>query len=408
MLWRHTDFLKLWAGQTMALFGSQIKFLALPLTAILLLDASPAQMGILSAVGSLPALVIGLFIGVWVDRRRRRPLLIAADVGRAALVLIVPAAALAGILRMELLYIVAFGTGAFSLFFSVAYLAYLPTLVGRDHIIEGNSKLEVSRSAAEVAGPGLAGFLTQTLTAPAALIFNALSYLVSALFLAFIRTPEPEPARPESRQTVWQEARAGIRIVIGNPSLRAVAGCTGTLSLFNAVLETVWILYLTRYLAIDPGLLGIIFAGGSVGFLVGALAAERIIRRVGLGYAMIAGLMLATCSDLITPLAGGTPLMVAMLLIIAQFGFGIGSTTFGISQVSLRQTITPDQLQGRMNAVMQVISFGVVPVGALIGGVLGEAVGPRSTLLLGAAGEMLAIIWLLLSPVLLRRQQPAT
>ena len=399
MLWRHADFLKLWAGQTISLFGSQITFLALPLTAILLLEATPTQMGILSAVRALPALLIGLFVGVWVDRRRRRSILMLADFARAGVLLIVPAFALAGLLCMEVLYVVAFAAGGLGLLFGVAYQSYLPNLIGREQLVEANSKLELSRSAAEIAGPGLAGALAQWLTAPVALVVDAFSYLVSALSLSFIRTPEPEPKPPETHQSIWQEAREGIRVVLNNPSLRAIAGCNGTLNLFNSLLETVWILYLTQNLQIEPGLLGIIFTGGSFGFLVGAVAAEHIIRRIGMGRAMIAGLLIATCSDLITPLASGTPLMIAALLIVGQAGFGIGLTTFSISQVSLRQMTTPDHQQGRMNAVMQMVGASVIPVGALLGGVLGEAIGLRTTMLIAVAGEMCAVLWLLWSPL---------
>jgi MFS family permease len=398
MLWRHADFLKLWAGQTISLFGSQITFLALPLTAILLLNATPAQMGILSAVRALPALLIGLFVGVWVDRRRRRSILIATDLARAVLLLVVPGFALAGILNIEVLYVVSFAAGALGLLFSVAYQSYLPTLIEREQLVEANSKLELSRSAAEIAGPGLAGALAQWLTAPVALFVDALSYLVSALSLSLIRTPEPE-LPPQSNQSVWQEAREGIRGVVNDPSLRAIAGYSATLNLFNSLLETGWILYLTQNLQIEPGLLGVIFTAGGVGFLGGAAAAARVIQRIGMGRAMIAGLLIATCSDLITPLARGTPLTVALLLIVGQIGFGIGITTFGVSQVSLSQIITPNDQRGRVNAVMQVIGAGVTPIGALLGGVLGEAIGIRSTMLIAVAGEMCAVLWLLWSPL---------
>ena len=405
-LWRHADFLKLWAGQTISSIGSQISFLALPLTAILILEATPTQMGLLSSIGALPSLFIGLFVGVWVDRRRRRPIMIAANVGRAILLLIIPIAALTGNLRIEYLYILGFLTGALGLFFSVASQSFLVTLVHKDQLVEANSKLEISRSAADMVGPGLAGALIQILTAPVAIAFDALSFVISALLLGWIRTPEPEMEVTEQPQPMLREARDGLRVVTDNSVLRALAGCLGTIGLFNAMLETVWILYLTRELNLAPGMIGVIFGVGSVGFLVGALVTARVTDRVGYGPAIILGVVVTFMSDLVTPLAAGTPIVIMIMLVIASFFFGIGLTMFSIGQVSLRQTITPVRLQGRMNASMEVIGSGVVPLGALLGGLLGETIGLRATLLLAVAGELSAFLWLYFSPVRTIRNLP--
>ena len=408
-LWRHPDFVKLWTGQTISLIGSQVTFLALPLTAVLVLNATPAQMGFLTAAGAIPSLLVGLFAGVWVDRRRRRPILIAADLGRAALLLLIPAAALLGVLRIEYLYIVAFLVGTLGLFFEVAHHSFLPSLVGRQQLVEGNSKLEISDSVAEIVGPGLAGGLVQLVTAPIAIAVDAISFLISALFLGLIRTPEPAPKPPDEQQNILGEAVEGLSLVSRNALLRAIAGSMSTLHLFNSVLEAVFVLYVTRELGIGPGLLGLIFASGSVGFLVGALLPGWVSRRFGLGSGIIGGLLLVGLSDLLIPLVGGSVVMIMRILVLmaAQFFFGLGLTIFNIGQVSVRQAVTPDHLQGRMNATMSFIAAGSVPLGGLLGGGLGEMIGLRPTLVLAALGEMLAVLWLILSPIRSLREQPA-
>lgn len=405
-LWRHPNFLKLWVGQTISQIGSQVSMLAMPLTAVLVLEATPAQMGVLEAAGALPSLLFGLLAGAWVDRRRRRPILVAADVGRAVALMFIPMAAILNLLRIEYLYGIAFVLSTLGLFFGVAYGPFLLSLVGRERLVEGNSKLELGRSAAGIVGPGLAGGLVQLITAPMAIALDALSFFVSGLFLGLIRRPEPLPKPAEQRQSIWREIGEGLRLVAGDPLLRPIAGCFGTISLFNSVLEAVVILYLTRELAIEPGLLGLIYASGSVGFLVGALLPEKVSRRFGLGPAITGGVLLAALGDLLVPLAGGSVTVVVLILIVAEFFLGLGLTIFNVGQVSLRQTATPDDLQGRMNATMRVIGASLVPLGALLGGAFGEAIGLRSTLILAALGEMLSAVWLLFSPLRSLREQP--
>jgi MFS family permease len=366
-------------------------------------------MGFLTAAGAIPSLLVGLFVGVWVDHRRRRPILIAADLGRAALLVVIPIAAILGVLRIEYLYIVVFVGGTLGLFFDVAHRSFLPSLVGREQLVEGNSKLEMSRSVAEIVGPGVAGGLVQLVTAPIAIAVNAISFLISALFLGLIRTPEPAPSPSEQRHNIWGEIGEGLRLVSGNRLLRAIAGCIGTVNLFNGVLEAVFVLYLTRELGIGPGLLGLIFAGGSVGFLLGTLLPGWVTRRFGLGPGIIGGLLLVGLSDLLIPLVDGSMVVVVVviLLMVAQFFFGLGFVIFSTGQVSLRQAITPDRLQGRMNATMSFIAGAVVPLGGLLGGGLGETIGLRPTLLLAALGEIFTVLWLLLSPMRSLREQPA-
>ena len=405
-LWGHADFVRLWTGQTISLVGSQVTFLALPLTAALTLRATPAQMGLLTAIGSLPSLVLGLPAGAWVDRHRRRPLLIAADLGRGLLLMAIPIAALLHALRIEHLYVIELLMGVLNLLFGVACCSFLPTLVGREQLVEGNSKLEVSRSVAEIAGPGLAGGLVQWVTAPIAV--DALSFLVSALFLGLIRAPEPEPAPAGERPRFLAEIGEGLGLVWGDRVLRAIAGCAGMVSLFNGALEAIYILYLTRELGMGAAMLGLSFAFGSVGFLAGALILGRVSHHFGLGPGIVGGLLLAGASDLLVPLLGrSVPLGVLFgLRVVAQFLFGLGLVIFNTGQVSLRQGVTPDRLQGRMNATLGFIGGAVVPLGGFLGGVLGGVLGLRATLVLAALGEMLSISWLLLSPIRTMRALP--
>jgi MFS family permease len=407
-LWRDVSFMKLWVGQAISLFGSQITFLALPLTAVLVLDATPAQMGVLMALEALPSPLVGLFVGVWVDRYRRRPILIVADLGRAVLLGVVPVAALLGLLRIEHLYLVCFLVSILGLSFDVAHRSFLPSLVGRELLVEANSKLELSNSVAEIAGPGVAGGLIQIVTAPIAIAVDAISYLISALLLALIRVSEPVPRAAEQQQNIREEIGEGFQLVLGDRLLRSIAGCLGTLYLFNGVLEAVFILYVTQELGIGAGLLGLIFAGGSVGLAVGALLLGRIVRRFGWGPGIMVGLLLVGLSDLLIPLVGGAVgvAMATAVLVTAQFLFGLGLVVFNAGQVSLRQARTPDALQGRMNATMGFLAGAVVPLGGLLGGMLGETIGLRPTLFLAAFGEMLSILWLLLSPLRSQRGQP--
>lgn len=407
-LWRHPDFLKLWVGQAVSQIGSQISFLALPLVATLALNATPLQMGLLTAASSLPALLVGLHAGVFVDRHRRRPVLIAGDIGRALVLGCVPLAWLSGHLSLALLYAVALVAGTLTLFFNVAYQALLPTLVPRDRLTDANGKLELSATAAQIAGPSLAGWLVRLLTAPLAVTLDALSYLLSALLLSRLRTREPQPAASARKRPIRSDIGTGLCVVVRDPLLRALVGGRGLLELFNAVLEAAFVLYVVRALGVGPALLGVNFSVGSVGFLVGALLPVRVSRRAGFGPATAGGLALVGFSDLLVPLAGGSLLVVVPLLVAAQFFFGLGLTVFNVNQVSLRQAVVPDHLRGRTGATVRVLATGLVPLGALAGGVLGELLGLRTTLILAALGDLLAAAWIWRSPLRLLRDLPST
>jgi MFS family permease len=405
-LWRHSDFRKLWTAHTIAQFGTQITFLAMPLTAILILDATAAQMGLLMAAMTLPALLIGLFVGVWVDRLQRRALLIASDIGRAILLVVVPLLAWFDLLRIEHLYVLAFLFGSLTLVFDIAYRSYLPSLIQRSQLVDGNSKLELSRSAAEIGGPGIAGGLIQIASAPFAILVHAVSLLVSAAFLGTIQAPESTPEREPDRR-VLREIREGLGFVFGNGVLRALAGCAASLGFFNAILEVVLLLYIAQELGLSPGVIGLVFAAGNIGFLTGALLPERLMKWIGLGPALGAGLLISGVGDVLVPLAGGPYILMLAILATAQFMFGLGFVIFKVNEVSLRQALTPDRLQGRMNATMSLMLNGIVPAGALAGGLLGVVLGLKTTLLIAATGEIMAILWLVLSPVWSLKTHPA-
>ena len=405
-LWLHRDFRRLWAGETISQTGTRVSMLALPLVAALTLDATPLQMGLLAALVNLPALVVGLFAGVLVDRWRRRRVLIAADLGRALLLALIPAAWLLDLLRIELLYAVTLLTETLSVFYVVAYRSYLPALVPRERLVEGNSKLELSRSAAEIGGPGLAGLLVQVASAPIAVVADACSFVVSAALIGSIRAREDEVEQLDDTRGVLREAAEGLRLVLGDRVLRAIAGATATATIFSTILEAVLILYLTRTLGLQPATIGFIFAAGSIGFLAGALLPDRLTRRFRLGPILAVSLAVVGLSDLLIPLAAGPRAVVIGLLIAAQFLFGIGLTVFNVNQVSLSQAVTPERLQGRMNATMLVLVSGATPLAALLGGLLGELLGLRTTLLLAALGELAAVLWIIMSPVSQLRTHP--
>jgi predicted MFS family arabinose efflux permease len=373
--------------------------LAFPLTAALTLDAGPGAMALLGAAGTLPTLLFGLFAGVWVDRLPRRPLLIGADLARAVLLGSIPVAALVGALRLPQLYVVAFLTGVCTLVFEVAYHAILPTLVPSEQLVEGNSKLALSRSAAEVAGPGLAGGLARVMTAPGAIALDAISFLVSAACLRHLRPSAALPPAQPVRRQLRVELGDGLRVIRGEPVLRALVGGLALLQLANAALETVVLLYLARTLGLGAATLGVVFAAGNVGFLAGALLPARMAAWFGVGPSIALALALTASSDLLVPLATGPTVIVIALLLLALGGFGLGHTIFNVHQVSLRQQLTPAALLGRVNATVLVLTAGLAPLGALLGGALGATLGLRATLFIAGGGELLAALWLAVSPV---------
>ncbi len=398
-LLRHPDFLKLWLGLTGSLFGMQVSGLALPLTAVLLLGASATEMGVLGAARWLPYLLVGLFAGVWLDRVRRRPVLIATHVGRAVLLASIPLAAVLNILHIELLYVVSFVLGGLMIFSDAAYQSLLPSLVERDELVEGNSKLELSRSLATIVGPGAGGWLVQVLSAPIAVAVDSLTFLVDAILVGLIRTPEPRPTGSRASPDVWREIGEGLRWVFGNPYLRPIQATSMSFICANSVWSTVYILFLTRDLKIDPTLLGLIFAAGGPGAVLGSALAGATARRWGLGPQIVISQILAGAAFMLIPVAASLPSAAVPLLMVGSFVSGFMITLGSIGELSLRQGITPQHLQGRMNATMRSLNWSTVTVGALIGGVLGDSIGLAPTLLVGTLASLLSALWVIFSPV---------
>jgi MFS family permease len=398
-LWRSSDFVKFWLGQTVSRFGSGITGIALPLTGVLLLAATPSQMGILSALDGAAVLAIGLFVGVWVDRVRRRPLLIATDLGRAFILGTVPLAALFGVLHIEQLYVVAALTGMFTVIFNVANQSFLPSLIPQTALVEGNSKLGVSDSLAEIGGPAVAGPLVQLVSAPFAVLFDALSFLFSAFCLGLIRKPEPPVAAAENRMSIWHELVQGLHEVLKNPLLRSLAGGVGAFNFFGNFVGALYALYVVRELHAAPIFLGFLIATGGVSALVGAFIAERVVRRFGLGLTAGATLFIYGATGLLIPLAAGPTAVALSFLFTSQLAGDASVSIHLIAEVSLRQSIVPGNMLGRTNASLQFLSQGVAPIGALLAGILGELIGLRLTILIGVLGVMAAGALLLLSPI---------
>jgi MFS family permease len=405
-LWRHPDFLKLWAGQTVSLGGSLVSRIALPLVAILTLEASPSEVALLRVADLVPGIVIGLFAGVWVDRLRRRPLMIWADVGRAILLGSIPLAALLGLLRLAQLLVVVFVASMFTALFEVAYHAYLPTLLTRDELVEGNSKLEASGAAIEVASFGLSGWLVQALTAPIAVLVDAVSFAVSALCLGAIRRPEPPAHEPATDQTTWLAIREGLRLVCADSVLRALAGAHATLSFALYLWLSMLLIFLTRDLGLPPTVYGVLFAIGGVCSLIGAMCAERVEQRLGLGPTLMLTLCVTSAGLWLVPLAAGPFLQVVVLVAMQQLADG-PATIFQIHERSLIQATVPTGSLGRVTASLRVLGWVAMLGGTVSGGLLGEAIGPRATMLVGAVAALPAVLWLVWSPVRSLPRQPA-
>ena len=409
-VWRNPEFRKRWAGQSASLVGSEVTRVGLPLTAVLFLGATPAQMALLEAIAAIPHVLVGLVAGVWVDRLRRRPIMIWADLGRAAALCAIPAAAMLGVLRVEQLYVVVALVATLTLFFDVAAFSFLPSFVPRAQLADANGKLAASASAAQVAGPGLAGVLVQALTAPIAIAVDAVSFVVSAAFLGLMRVPEGEPAASAGgeRPDAWREAKEGLRVLLADPVLRTAAGSGAAFNLFSQVFWAAYLIYVARELGAAPAVIGVAFAAGGVGGLVGALLAARTASRFGLGSTLV-GASLAYGVGF-WPVAAATPswpaLAVAVTLAAAHFFRALALAILSVNFAAVQQALVPDRLRGRVGSAMHVIAWGTLPVGSLIGGVLGEWVGLRATLVVGAMGGLVGFLWTVLSPVRAMREIP--
>jgi len=397
-LWQASEFRKLWLGDTVSQLGSQVTRLALPLTAIVFLSATPLHVAALTAVGSIAPAVIGLLAGVWVDRLPRRPLLIASDVGRALVLGSVPLAAACGLLHIEQLYAVQILAGGCTALADAAAQAYLPTLIGRDSVVEGNSKLQAARSATRIVGPSLAGVLLQILAAPAAILLDAASFVASAVCLLLIRQPEPAP-QPKKRPDLWGEMREGLYLVVRNRFLLPLARASAAYNLFAGMFVAVYALFMVRDLHLEAAMIGVIWAVGGVGGVIGGVLAGAAARRVGLGPAIIVGGVLLAAGHVAAPVAFGPPLVVVPLLATAGAVGNFGLVLWLVNSTSLTQQIVSPHTLGRVSATRQTLVLATVPLGALIGGLLAEAAGPRLVVGLAAVGTLGSMLSLVMSPI---------
>ena len=395
-LLRNPDFLKLWTGQTISSIGSRITREGLPMTAVVALGATPFEMGILNGASGVAVVLFGLIAGAWADRMRRRPILIATDFGRAAVLGLVPLLAWLHRLTIPHLYAIGAVAGVLTVLFDVSYQAYLPSLVERENVLEGNSRLALSESVAEIAGPGLTGVLVQWITAPLAILFDAISFLVSALSLLWIRKREAGPARAEDPH-IGREIKEGLRVCLQHPVLRALALRTGFGSFFMGFIGSMYILFAMRELKLNAALLGAVISVGGVSALVGAVAAEPVIRRIGYGPSLIASAMLAGCGALLLSLAHG-PASVSVAFLVASQCCDASWSVFSISDTTIRQSIAPDHVLGRVNSAMLLLFRGMYPAGAFVGGALAEKAGIRATIFAGAVGFIASNLFLIFEP----------
>ena len=398
-LWRHRDFRLLWAGQSVSELGSQVSSLAIPLLAIDRLHAGPFAIGLLTTMSTLPFLLVGLPAGAWIDRVRRRPVLIAADVGRAVVLGSVPAAWAFSVLTMTQLYLVSLTAGILTVFFDVAYQSYLPALVTREKLVEGNAKLAGSMAVAQVAGPATAGVLVEAVGAATAVLTDAASFVVSFLSLVAIRAPEdrPTPGRENSQTTLRTEIAEGLHFVWREPRIRNVSLATATSNLFGSMGLSVSLLFFRKQIHLSPARIGVLLTAGAAGGVLGAVLAARFARRFGLGRTILGAIVVCGIGELAYPLV--TPGNASALIIAGGFLASAGSVVYNVNQVSLRQALCPLPLQGRMNASVRTIVWGCMPIGAFVGGVLGATIGLRQTLWVAGIGAFTAFTWILFSPI---------
>lgn len=401
----NTDFRRLWGSFTITTFGSQISNLALPLTAALLLHASAWEMGVLVALEVLPFGLFGLFAGVWIDRGSKLQIVIASEIGRGVALLIVPVAAFSEWLSMPVLYVAGFAVGAGNAIGGAAAQVLMAQMVGRNRLIEANARIALGENAAQLTGPGIAGWLIQTFTAPFAIAIDAASFFASALLLRGIRPDMAPPKHPEP--DLWREIGEGLKLVWQNPVLRTLAWTVAGWQLLHHMQAAIMILFATRQLQLSAGMIGAAFVFAGLGCLAAALCAERLGERFGVGPMIVYGFLGTGAAWVVIALNTSTGWLAAIPFGAALFVFDFSATLFGIHYMALRQAITPDNLLGRMTATMRFLALVAAPFGALLGGALGEWLGLAGTLLVvGVLGLALAGLAIAVSPVRSVRRLP--
>jgi MFS family permease len=394
-----TDFLKCWFGQGASYLGTQISLIAVPIIAAVTLDASPLELGLLYACGQLPALLFGLFAGAWLDGRRRRPVMIATDIARTILTLVVPLAALLGWLSIPMLCIVLFGLGTLTIFFDIAHLSYVPTLVDRSQLVAANSRLEATASGAQVVGPAVGGALIGLLTGPGALLIDAVSYVISAIALRSVRKPETQPVHIEQGEPMRKRIASGLRFVASQPALRALAGCSAVTNLFGYAFLSVYVAFMIRELGLTDFQIGLVFATGGVGALLGSVLAGRCADWLGTGRTLIVAQLGFGITGLLVPLAVLLPGAALPLVVAAEFLQWMTLLVYSVNAISLRQRVTSDELQGRLHANFAVLTRGFQPVGSMLGGVVASVIGLSLTLVVSEIGLMFGVLFLIASPL---------
>jgi MFS family permease len=407
-IWRNGAFVRVWSASTISYFGTFITRTALPLAAIYVLGAGPLDISALRSVEFVAWLGVGLVAGVWVDRLRRRPIMIGADLGRAVLLASIPVAAIAGVLSMAQLLVVAFLAAVLSPFFDSASTAYLPTVVERERLVHANSTLSAARSGSEFAGFSISGFLVQLLSAPIAIGIDALSFVASAILLATIRRQEPARPAVSEREPILREIREGLRVVFRSPVLRALALAHAANHVLWGIFSTAYILFAVQDLGLGPIAIGLIAGLGGVAAFIGAAVATRIVARLGAGPSMVLGLVGFTLGSALIPLApSGAVLLASSMLVVQQLlGDGAG-VIYDIVETSLTQTIVDGRVLGRVNATVGTFTTVTALIGAILGGVLAEAFGLRATLAFGVVAGASAILFIWFSPARLIREAPA-
>ncbi len=406
-LWQHAGFMRLWAAQTVSTFGARITREGLALASVLTIDAKPYQLGILAALVTGPSILVGFFAGGFVDRSSKRSLMISADLLRMLVLATVPVAAWLQLLHMQQLYAVGALMGGLSVFFDIADHAYLPHLIAREHLIEGNTKLSATESLAEVGGPALAGILVQTLSAPFAIAVNAATYLASALFLGTISVREKIAERPKRRPTLLSDLGVGITAMSHNPLVRPMIVMAIVSPLFGGVFSALYVIFVIKTLGLSPALMGMTVGVGGLGSLAGTAMSAWFVRKLGVGKAIVLGLLISAMSAVFVPLASGPLWMKIGSLVISQFVGDSMAVAALIPAASLRQSVIPRAMLGRAASVFFVGAGVTSVVGALLGGVLGTMLGPREALFLSVTGLVATPFIGLLSPLWHLREIPA-
>jgi MFS family permease len=409
-LWRHRDYMKIWSAATISLMGSQVSQLAIPFIAAVVLRAPALEVALLGTFELLPFILFALPAGAWLDRVRRRPVLIAGDLGRAAVLISIPVAYAFGVLTIWQLYVVGFTAGLLTVLFDVADQSFLPVLLDADDLVEGNAKLQISASAAQIVGPGLGGGLIGLIAAPFTIVIDAVSFLLSGSLISLIRKDEPKPERKladdGSNTSLRQEIAEGLRYVLGNRYLRMIAGATGTSNLGSSMQFAIFPVFAYVELGLNAGVVGLAFSVGSIGVLLGALMSAPLARRIGVGPVIVVSTLLSSLASFLFVLLPSNALFAGILLSTAMFVISFMGVVYNVNQVSFRQAITPLGIQGRMNATMRFIVWGTMPIGSIAGGILASFVPLRTTILVGAILGSASFLWVLFSPVRSLREIP--